>query len=462
MRNNGKIPDKSISGRKTSAAKSDNVAESGMASRNALNGKHKTGKNSDSVSGENLKAEKMLNKRVNDRIKADEKYENYKRNRAKRRKRAAFLRRVTAVVLASVIFLFCIFNLNYLTPAKMTEHFKAVFADSGRGKGFPYKFDTKDVLNFSSFADKDFAVLTEDTLLILNHTAKPVLRFTHAMANPIIKYSMDRILLYDQGGTKAYILNQSGKVLTFSIKNNIVCADISNNGKTVIVTDSTSKLKKDVTVYARNGKKTFKWTNGSGYIIDSAMNSDGSILALGLIDTVDAEETSTVLSFNLKTAQQKGHRQYKGSSLCSISFIGSSDIALMCSDKIAVLNSKCELKAENELPSANNYQLFCDKRGHIINLYSPYNNGKYIVDVYDSSLKNIYEKNCSSEVLRVYSDGSSLATLYRADKVELNMIGGKVTYSAKYSSDYYLLSCKRKNVYLCGNGVITKLKVKKQ
>lgn len=412
-----------------------------------------------------MKADKKLKlrvskKKIQDRLDYQGSAET-KMGRSRRSKKAGRIGQIISVILLSVVFLFCVLNLNYLTPSKMKEHMSAVFADMGKGEGFPYKFSANEVRDFFSFNGSDYVVLTNSELIILNCSAKPVLTYQHSMSNPIAKYSSDRILLYDQGSTKAVILNQSGRVLSFPNDDKIICADISGSGKSVIATN-TSGQKQTVNVYSSAGKKLMSWSKGSGYIIDTALNSSGSMLAVGLIDTVDAVETVTVLSFSVSTAEQKGHTEFKDTSLYDLTYSSSNDLLVLCNNKISVLNTKCAVKKEAELPSMNNVQLFADRNGHIINVYSKYNNGTYTADVYNSALKNIYSKECSGEIKRVNCDGTSLSVLFADNHAELNMLGGKVTYSAKCDTEGSLILSKGKAVYICSNGLIERVKVSKK
>ena len=377
-------------------------------------------------------------------------------NKSKKNKARRIWQAVISVILCFV-FLFCIFNINYLTPSKMKERIGAIFADMGHGDGYPYSFISDEVLDFFEFSTKDHAILTNTTIYIINSSAKTVLDFPHAMSNPIAKVSSDRVLLFDQGGTKAYVLNQSGKLLTFTNEDKIICGHISNSGKSVLVTKGAGQ-QQIVNVYSRSGKKIMEWKKGAGYILDIALNSSGNLLSVALVDTDDAVQTITVLTFNVSSAQQRGHREFTASTLYGINYINNNDLVLLCNNKISVLNSKCEQKREVDLPSTNNYQLFIDKKGQVINLYSQYNDGNFTVDVYNAALKNIYKKNCKGEVKKVSSDGKSICVLYSNNTAHINMIGGKITYVASAGGDLSMITNKRKIVYFCSGGTVSREK----
>ena len=132
-------------------------------------------------------------------------------------------------------------------------------------------------------------------------------------------------------------------------------------------------------------------------------------------------------------------------------------MAVLCNNKISVLNAKCELKSDLEL-SADSKQLFTDKKGHIINVYSLYNNGNYTIDVYNTSLKKIYSKDSEGEIVKVSSDGSSLATLFTNKTAQVNKIGGNVTFTCKLDIDPMFILSNNKTVFVCSNGTVEKVK----
>ena len=408
-----------------------------------------------------MKAENKLKWRVNKNIvsqKIEQTEQNvYKRSSAKKINKAV---RAVIAVLLCFVFLFCIFNIKYLTPSKMKEHLSAIMANTGKGEGFPYRFSSNEVLEFFEFNNSDYALLTKNELIILNKTAKPVLNYTHNMANPIVRYSSDRILLFDQGSTKAVVLNQSGVVLSFTNDEKLICGDICSNGKIALAFyEGTNK--QYVKVFASSGKKLMEWKKGSGYIADVALNQNGSMLSVGLIDTMDAVQTVSVINFAVNSAKQKGHFDLKESYLYELSYINSSEIAVMSNDKLSIINAKGVLKHQADLASLNTIQLFSDNNGHFIHVYSLYNNGIYQVDVYNSALKTVYQKECNGEIRFVNCKANTLAVLFDDNHAELNPLGSNITYSHQFENDYSFILNQGRTVYMCSSGIVEKAKAEK-
>lgn len=363
---------------------------------------------------------------------------------------------VLAVFLCFAV-LFCIFNINYLTPYKMKEHLGAIFSDMGKGEGFPYRFSSNEVLDFFAFNGKDYVVLTNSELIILNKSASPVLTYHHSMSNPIAKYSRDRILLFDQGGTKAVVLNQSGQIISFPIKGKLLCGAISDSGKTVIAQNINAQ-EQEVFVYSNRGKELMNWKKGSGYIIDVSLNNAGSLLCVGIIDTTDAVKTTNVLNFNVGNAKQISHTVLKDAILYGVKFINGNNIAVLSKKNITILNSKCVVVKETDLPAESSSILRISDNGYILNVYSPYNNGKFNVDIYNSSLKSIFTEEFEGEIKNACVNSRSVAVLFEDNHAALRFFGAKKELKAAVEYDSLFIYAKNKNVYFCSNGVLSKEK----
>ena len=228
----------------------------------------------------------------------------------------------------------------------------------------------------------------------------------------------------------------------------------------IVTKDETGK--EVMSVYNFSGKLIMSWEKGGGYIIDCCLSDNGNLAAVAIIDTEDAVQTINVITFNVSNAKQKGNIQFKSVSLYDIDFVHSNDLAVLCNNKINILDARCELKGNVDLPSASNKQLFCDDSGHIINAYSMYNNGKYIVDIYNAALKKIDTVECDGEIIKVNSDGKTIVSLFTNHTAQVNMIGGKVTYLADFEIDPSFVLVKSRVVYACSNGTVEKVRSVKQ
>ena len=363
---------------------------------------------------------------------------------------------VLAVILCFAL-LFCIFNINYLTPYKMKEHLGAIFSDFGKGEGFPYRFTSNEVLDFFAFNSKDYVVLTNSELIILNKSATPVLTYHHSMSNPIAKYSRDRILLIDQGGTKAVVLNQSGQLISFPIKGKLVCGTISDSGRTAIVQNISSQ-EQDVSVYSNRGKELMSWKKGSGYMIDVTLNNTGSLLCVGMVDTVGAVKTTNILNFNVGNAKQISHTVLKDTILYSVRFLNANHIAVLSKKNITILNTKCVVVKETDLPAENSSILRISDNGYILNVYSLYNNGRYTVDVYNGALKTLYSGELEGEIKNAYVNTRSIVILFEDNHAVMNSFNSKKEWTASVEYDSLYLCAKDRNIYFCSNGVVNKVK----
>lgn len=381
-------------------------------------------------------------------------------DKAIRKRRNKIIVNSVISVLLVVIAIFCICNISYLTPSRLPERIKALNANSGKGSGFPYSYNTTYLVSICSFGSNNTALLNKDTLVLLNGSAKPVLSYAHTMAAPNMCISADRILLYDMGAKRVELLNQSGMLYNLSTNYPVVCADISlNSDKFVVVTSKTGQTKV-VSVYSRKNKKVFSWSSGSGYVIDAAISPNGRNLAVAIIDTENAVAVSTVICFDILSGEQKSRTKYEDTSVYDISFVNNKSVAVMSDKSLSVktVNNK-DIYSVNFKASVN-YQLYSDSKGNIIYLYSLYNSGDYYLDVYSNKGKKLIKKKIQKPVWS-YSDSGTVAVLQENNELSVFTPNSQTEYRATVGSNSKRFSLKGKTVFVADSGEIKKVSLKK-
>ena len=368
---------------------------------------------------------------------------------------------LAAVIALTVVFVFCLCNISYLTPSRLPERIKAISANSGSGEGFPYGYDSTGLKSFSTFSGNDLILLNDRDLTVLNRSARPVLAYSHEMAKPILKTSADRILLYDLSSKRIDVLNQSGVLYQTETDYPIICADISQNSDRYVVAVNESGQTKNVYVYSRKNKKIFTWSSGSGYIVDVAISANGAYVAVGMVNTSNAEPYSTVICFDTSSGKQRSQKKLEGTTIYSVDFVTNGNVCSLSSNSVNVTNIKGKKIFSLSLNASTNYQLYTDKSGNIVNLYSAYNSGDYYLDVYSSAGK----KKLSYQIgkpLWSYSDGSNVVVLQGDNKAVMFSVSRQDRYSCEFDSSASRIALRGKSVYLVQSGKIVKMSVKRE
>lgn len=110
------------------------------------------------------------------------------------------------------------------------------------------------------------------------------------LSAPILKIAGDYILTAEEHGQKLYLFNDKKKLWETQSENNIVSADVSENGDVVIVTDK-EHYKGAVTVLNRKGEVVYQWNSGKYDILDADISASSRILAVSLLNTDSGADT---------------------------------------------------------------------------------------------------------------------------------------------------------------------------
>ena len=85
---------------------------------------------------------------------------------------------------------------------------KQLISASGTGAGYPYKISSADVLDMTPFKS-NIALLTRDSVVVLNSSAKEVARLEHNYSDPDMAVYKGRALVYDRTSGDFTLMNSS-------------------------------------------------------------------------------------------------------------------------------------------------------------------------------------------------------------------------------------------------------------
>ncbi|MBR5773666.1 MAG: hypothetical protein IKY44_02320 [Clostridia bacterium] len=211
---------------------------------------------------------------------------------------------VVAVLLA-LIAAFLFINRRHLAPMKFSEWVSDSFIRIGSGEGYPYSVNANAVNDIAAF-NKDSAILTDASLIILNSSSKEITNRQLTYSNPVMKTSIDRILVYDVGGNSFSVHTRSSQVFEGSTKNAISVCAIGDYGNFAVATRD-DVYSGSVTFYSYKFREEFTWNSGNSYIIALALSPDGEYGAAVTLNARNGNAYSTVYLFNFETGATLTH-----------------------------------------------------------------------------------------------------------------------------------------------------------
>ena len=182
-----------------------------------------------------------------------------------------------------------------------------------------------------------YYVLTDTNIAAYSNSGKILFDELHGFANPVMKVSATRVMVYDQGGKLLYLYNLGGKIDTLDAQNEILAAAISDDGKIAVSTHASNAFL--ATVYNKNLKQIYQWTSPNEIISDVLLHSSGKKMAVSTLNVVSGQYSSKVhiIKFNKESADPI-HTLDLGTSLpLSISNNGKG-ISIVCNDKYKFLH----------------------------------------------------------------------------------------------------------------------------
>ena len=173
---------------------------------------------------------------------------------------------------------------------------------------FPLSFDDGAVSSISNTGSY-LLCLDKNQLKFYDSDGEEVNSFSHNYADPVMRTSDKRVLLYDKGGSSLMVVGRKSEMFTKSVKNRLIMAELASNDNVAVVT-SDERYAGILTVYDGNGREIYKWSSsasvlsvtfdesGSGCFVTTYSNKGGmlnSVVRYLVFDSEDPEMVSESL-----------------------------------------------------------------------------------------------------------------------------------------------------------------------
>ncbi len=231
---------------------------------------------------------------------------------------------VVAVVIVITIVLLCA-----NAPTGFIEYIETNSALSKRGESFPVSYDYNtggDV----TYSNGSVLVTTGTELKCYNKTGNLIYSRIHGFAEPIIRNSKVRTLIYDVNGSGYKIENAKKEVFSKKTKNSasIICADISECGVYAIATEGTEDVAL-VTVYNKKGDEIYKYHSANNYVSGVTVSENGDKLCIVSLSTKQAEFVSKISVYDLDSTKIVSEIELKNEVVYFVEYSNSRDVCVI-------------------------------------------------------------------------------------------------------------------------------------
>lgn len=370
----------------------------------------------------------------------------------KRRKKApgAILLPVFSVILAGA----AVIILLAMSGSSAGSGFGDYLASFGNGSGYPVNVDKTETVSTKRIGS-GIMLLSNDSVEILNSTAKEVVRVQHTFLNPESDIANGRAIIYSRSSGRVEVIHRSGVLYKTDLEKNILTASVGKKGNIAIASKSIS-AQSDLTVLDKKGKTIFSWECAAERISAVALSGNGKSVAVAVVGAENTELYSRVLIFSFDKSEPVVEFKYPENAMIKLKF-GSNDTLIAIGDKMfSAISVKENTKQDVEHDTGDVLERFYTyENGKTALVLSPFGNkmlSKLVV--YGPTGKLLFETNCNQEVKWVTCDTNYVVVLTE-DEVQCFDNTGSLMGSFKVDKYAENVVVVGKHTYLFEKGLIT-------
>ncbi len=234
-----------------------------------------------------------------------EREEQSERRDPRSRSTIKYLRYLLLLVMVMVALIFLFSNRDQINGdnfkrlmAKINIGFSAPSAEKGE-----VQFETSNTGETVVYKD-GFANATVEKLLITDKNGGEFQNTPLGFRNPCLLANSKYVMAYDSGGTGLLIADSFSVLYEANMENNIITAQMNDDGSFVIVTEGDGYLSK-VYVYDASFREIYRYRSLNRYILDAALSPDKSAIAVSAMNIEGAEITAEIQYFKLNKEEME-------------------------------------------------------------------------------------------------------------------------------------------------------------
>ncbi len=258
-----------------------------------------------------------------------------------KKKKPGFLRRVLLLLLILTVVLAA----AVLSTMEDGQQFSAL----RRWLMYGETTQTQDLYTYASHQGNRCVPLGEE-LLVVNQNSIQLLQrgglvicdLPVSMTAPTVSVGSELASVCDAGGSEVYVLDKTGLRYTHTTGDDLLCYSARMNSMDYLaVTEQKNGFKAAVTVYDKTGKLIFRFDSHESYLSDAAVSEDGKSLVVIALDAQKGAFTSSLVTYDLVTAQRTGSYPLRDGLVLDF-VINGSNIVTLCDKRLTVTSQTGE------------------------------------------------------------------------------------------------------------------------
>ena len=354
------------------------------------------------------------------------------------------LKLVAIIVVVLLLIMLAAAQFGGVTFSTISDSVRTFFAGLGSGDGYPYQISGM-VIGDATVTNSDLVLLYDDSVKVLDTTAKELSSISHKYDHPVLQSNSGRVLLYDEGGNKFKVQSKTRTLYEKETKYMILTGALGKDGSVAVATraeDAQSML----TVYNSKEKEIFVWKCAKENIISCDVSDNGKLIAVSVLGVENGSVYSKVYIFDKKKDSPKASFTYQDSAVSSIRFLSNETLFVLGNNICSVIKDG---KEEQVNVSVNTpYMIHISDNNTAVLVLSKYSSTtQKLVNVYDKSGRELFSNEIDGLVKSVSTDGKYVGVLTDNNVQIYNMKGERVG-SASVNTDAEKVIVSGRNTYV--------------
>lgn len=330
-------------------------------------------------------------------------YQKRKARRQKQNKREIKISRwlyyVIGVALVAALGALIFVGFRSCSTEQVGEWYTKTTRGQGIGDGFPALVvgNTVNKENFLS-VDKEVVALSDTALVRLNSTAKIQLNHQHSYNRAMLSVAGDQMMVYSLGSRGYCIETVDRELVRAEAENNIITADLAENGRYALVTDAKG-YPSQLTVYLSNHSEQYKYSFSNHYVTGIALNQDASRAAVTAVSAENGGIVSVVYLFDFTKETPSAVLSYPDVLLTGIEYTSDGTVVAVGDSMTSIIQG--DNGARVDYPYQNR-QL----------------SGYSVQGGYTALALEPYDSMSANQIILLDKDGSVFASLDTTEKAE--------------------------------------------
>ncbi len=194
--------------------------------------------------------------------------------------------------------------------------------------------------------------ISDTSILQLDYNGNKNFSGQHSYTSPCIKCSDNYAVAFGLGSDKFRVISPSFTVYNGTQGTSIIDCDINSKGTYCVMSDHTGYLSV-ISVYDKDNEFIFSYSFNNYYGVSCAINTSGTMAAVGAVNTIDGALMSKVYILRFDSDEPAAVFDYKDSMIYEVKYIDNDKVAVITDTMVSVVD--CSSKKEAVYPYGSKF-----------------------------------------------------------------------------------------------------------